>query len=147
MSTFTGTNGNPTDETVVVIKTPTNASPSSVSSSTVAGLVRTTEPWSGTFTTTITELSTYTGTNGKPTDETVVVIKTPTSAGLITTTTEPWSGTFTTTTTEMSTFTGTNGNPTDETVVVIKTPTSAGLITTTTEPWSGTCLLYTSRCV
>ncbi|CAI4521983.1 CPA_1a_G0025610.mRNA.1.CDS.1 [Saccharomyces cerevisiae] len=101
-------------------------------------ITTTTEPWTGTFTSTSTEMTTVTGTNGVPTDETVIVIRTPTSEGLITTTTEPWTGTFTTTSTEMTTITGTNGVPTDETVIVIRTPTSEGLITTTTEPWTGT---------
>ncbi|CAI4241229.1 AMM_1a_G0000960.mRNA.1.CDS.1 [Saccharomyces cerevisiae] len=106
---------------------------------TIAGLITTTtEPWTGTFTSTSTEMTTVTGTNGQPTDETVIVIRTPTSEGLITTTTEPWTGTFTSTSTEMTTVTGTNGQPTDETVIVIRTPTSEGLITTTTEPWTGT---------
>ncbi|CAI4526442.1 CPG_1a_G0025570.mRNA.1.CDS.1 [Saccharomyces cerevisiae] len=98
----------------------------------------TTELWTGTFTSTSTEMTTVTGTNGQPTDETVIVIRTPTSEGLITTTTEPWTGTFTSTSTEVITITGTNGQPTDETVIVIRTPTSEGLITTTTEPWTGT---------
>ncbi|CAI4247113.1 ADI_G0000990.mRNA.1.CDS.1 [Saccharomyces cerevisiae] len=106
---------------------------------TITGLISTTtEPWTGTFTSTSTEMTTVTGTNGQPTDETVIVIRTPTSEGLITTTTEPWTGTFTSTSTEMTTVTGTNGQPTDETVIVIRTPTSEGLITTTTEPWTGT---------
>ncbi|CAI4234073.1 BFH_collapsed_G0000070.mRNA.1.CDS.1 [Saccharomyces cerevisiae] len=106
---------------------------------TIAGLITTTtEPWTGTFTSTSTEMTTVTGTNGQPTDETVIVIRTPTSVGLITTTTEPWTGTFTSTSTEMTTVTGTNGQPTDETVIVIRSPTSEGLITTTTEPWTGT---------
>ncbi|CAH1828128.1 unnamed protein product [Saccharomyces cerevisiae] len=106
---------------------------------TIAGLISTTtEPWTGTFTSTSTEMTTVTGTNGQPTDETVIVIRTPTSEGLISTTTEPWTGTFTSTSTEMTTITGTNGQPTDETVIVIRTPTSEGLVTTTTEPWTGT---------
>ncbi|CAI4436924.1 ABA_G0016830.mRNA.1.CDS.1 [Saccharomyces cerevisiae] len=106
---------------------------------TITGLITTTtEPWTGTLTSTSTEMTTVTGTNGQPTDETVIVIRTPTSEGLITTTTEPWTGTFTSTSTEMTTVTGTNGQPTDETVIVIRTPTSEGLITTTTEPWTGT---------
>ncbi|CAI5229852.1 ASB_HP2_G0000920.mRNA.1.CDS.1 [Saccharomyces cerevisiae] len=106
---------------------------------TITGLISTTtEPWTGTFTSTSTEMTTVTGTNGQPTDETVIVIRTPTSEGLITTTTEPWTGTFTSTSTEVITITGTNGQPTDETVIVIRTPTSEGLITTTTEPWTGT---------
>ncbi|CAI5012958.1 BBT_HP_G0004100.mRNA.1.CDS.1 [Saccharomyces cerevisiae] len=40
----------------------------------------TTEPWTGTFTSTSTEMTTVTGTNGQPTDETVIVIRTPTTA-------------------------------------------------------------------
>ncbi|CAI4914160.1 BTE_HP_G0216840.mRNA.1.CDS.1 [Saccharomyces cerevisiae] len=40
----------------------------------------TTEPWTGTFTSTSTEVTTITGTNGQPTDETVIVVKTPTTA-------------------------------------------------------------------
>nr|AIM19549.1 FLO1 weakly flocculating variant [Saccharomyces cerevisiae] len=104
----------------------------------VSTTTTTTEPWTGTFTSTSTEMTTVTGTNGVPTDETVIVIRTPTSEGLISTTTEPWTGTFTSTSTEMTTVTGTNGQPTDETVIVIRTPTSEGLISTTTEPWTGT---------
>ncbi|CAI5011748.1 ATV_HP_G0151150.mRNA.1.CDS.1 [Saccharomyces cerevisiae] len=93
---------------------------------TITGLITTTtEPWTGTLTSTSTEMTTVTGTNGQPTDETVIVIRTPTSEGLITTTTEPWTGTFTSTSTEMTTVTGTNGLPTDETVIVVKTPTTA----------------------
>nr|CAI6384047.1 BFH_HP1_G0000720.mRNA.1.CDS.1 [Saccharomyces cerevisiae] len=93
---------------------------------TITGLITTTtEPWTGTFTSTSTEVTTITGTNGQPTDETVIVIRTPTSEGLITTTTEPWTGTFTSTSTEVTTITGTNGQPTDETVIVIRTPTTA----------------------
>ncbi|MCG4658937.1 hypothetical protein L0N06_21110, partial [Flavonifractor plautii] len=69
-------------------------------------------------TSTSTELTTVTGTNGLPTDETIIVIKTPTTANTIVTTTEPWTGTFTSTSTEMTTVTGTNGQPTDETVIV-----------------------------
>ncbi|CAI6523811.1 ALI_HP2_G0020720.mRNA.1.CDS.1 [Saccharomyces cerevisiae] len=105
---------------------------------TTSTITTTTEPWTGTFTSTSTELTTITGTNGQPTDETVIVIRTPTSEGLISTTTEPWTGTFTSASTEMTTVTGTNGQPTDETVIVIRTPTSEGLVTTTTEPWTGT---------
>ncbi|CAI6485401.1 BFH_HP2_G0016120.mRNA.1.CDS.1 [Saccharomyces cerevisiae] len=93
---------------------------------TITGLITTTtEPWTGTFTSTSTEMTTVTGTNGQPTDETVIVIRTPTSEGLISTTTEPWTGTFTSTSTEVTTITGTNGQPTDETVIVIRTPTTA----------------------
>ncbi|CAI5162468.1 ATV_HP_G0059220.mRNA.1.CDS.1 [Saccharomyces cerevisiae] len=93
---------------------------------TITGLITTTtEPWTGTFTSTSTEMTTVTGTNGQPTDETVIVIRTPTSEGLISTTTEPWTGTFTSTSTEMTTVTGTNGVPTDETIIVVKTPTTA----------------------
>ncbi|CAI4242407.1 BFH_collapsed_G0000760.mRNA.1.CDS.1 [Saccharomyces cerevisiae] len=93
---------------------------------TITGLITTTtEPWTGTFTSASTEVTTITGTNGQPTDETVIVIRTPTSEGLITTTTEPWTGTFTSTSTEVTTITGTNGQPTDETVIVIRTPTTA----------------------
>nr|CAI6382813.1 ASN_HP1_G0000730.mRNA.1.CDS.1 [Saccharomyces cerevisiae] len=93
---------------------------------TITGLITTTtEPWTGTFTSTSTEVTTITGTNGQPTDETVIVIRTPTSEGLISTTTEPWTGTFTSTSTEVTTITGTNGQPTDETVIVIRTPTTA----------------------
>ncbi|CAI4437333.1 AFI_G0016420.mRNA.1.CDS.1 [Saccharomyces cerevisiae] len=93
---------------------------------TITGLITTTtEPWTGTLTSTSTEMTTVTGTNGQPTDETVIVIRTPTSEGLITTTTEPWTGTFTSTSTEVTTITGTNGQPTDETVIVIRTPTTA----------------------
>ncbi|CAI6380560.1 ASN_HP2_G0000720.mRNA.1.CDS.1 [Saccharomyces cerevisiae] len=93
---------------------------------TITGLLTTTtEPWTGTFTSTSTEMTTVTGTNGQLTDETVIVIRTPTSEGLITTTTEPWTGTFTSTSTEVTTITGTNGQPTDETVIVIRTPTTA----------------------
>ncbi|EGA59854.1 Flo5p, partial [Saccharomyces cerevisiae FostersB] len=92
---------------------------------TVSTTITTTEPWTGTFTSTSTEMTTITGTNGVPTDETVIVIRTPTSEGLITTTTEPWTGTFTSTSTEVTTITGTNGQPTDETVIVIRTPTTA----------------------
>ncbi|AJU19552.1 hypothetical protein H831_YJM1527H00277 [Saccharomyces cerevisiae YJM1527] len=40
----------------------------------------TTEPWTGTFTSTSTEMTTVTGTNGQPTDETVIVAKAPTTA-------------------------------------------------------------------
>ncbi|CAI4520303.1 BHH_G0025500.mRNA.1.CDS.1 [Saccharomyces cerevisiae] len=105
---------------------------------TTSTITTTTEPWTGTFTSTSTEMTTITDTNGQLTDETVIVIRTPTSEGLITTTTEPWTGTFTSTSTEMTTVTGTNGQPTDEAVIVIRTPTSEGLITTTTEPWTGT---------
>ncbi|CAI4911919.1 CRE_HP_G0010870.mRNA.1.CDS.1 [Saccharomyces cerevisiae] len=92
---------------------------------TVSTTITTTEPWTGTFTSTSTEMTTVTGTNGQPTDETVIVIRTPTSEGLISTTTEPWTGTFTSTSTEVTTITGTNGQPTDETVIVIRTPTTA----------------------
>ncbi|WBF13522.1 hypothetical protein N7582_002882 [Saccharomyces uvarum] len=41
-----------------------------------------TEPWTGTFTSTSTEMTTVTGTNGLPTDETVIVIRTPSITGL-----------------------------------------------------------------
>ncbi|CAI4545600.1 AQG_2a_G0025870.mRNA.1.CDS.1 [Saccharomyces cerevisiae] len=85
----------------------------------------TTEPWTGTFTSTSTEMTTVTGTNGLPTDETIIVIRTPTTASTAITTTEPWTGTFTSTSTEVTTITGTNGLPTDETVIVVKTPTTA----------------------
>ncbi|CAI5188313.1 ANL_HP_G0134580.mRNA.1.CDS.1 [Saccharomyces cerevisiae] len=48
---------------------------------TITGLITTTtEPWTGTFTSTSTEMTTVTGTNGLPTDETVIVVKTPTTA-------------------------------------------------------------------
>ncbi|CAI6525558.1 ASN_HP2_G0016060.mRNA.1.CDS.1 [Saccharomyces cerevisiae] len=48
---------------------------------TITGLITTTtEPWTGTFTLTSTEMTTVTGTNGQPTDETVIVIRTPTTA-------------------------------------------------------------------
>ncbi|CAI4451172.1 ASN_collapsed_G0016810.mRNA.1.CDS.1 [Saccharomyces cerevisiae] len=48
---------------------------------TITGLITTTtEPWTGTFTSTSTEMTTVTGTNGQPTDETVIVIRTPTTA-------------------------------------------------------------------
>ncbi|CAI6383352.1 AEL_HP2_G0000500.mRNA.1.CDS.1 [Saccharomyces cerevisiae] len=48
---------------------------------TITGLISTTtEPWTGTFTSTSTEVTTITGTNGQPTDETVIVIRTPTTA-------------------------------------------------------------------
>nr|AAY57870.1 FLO1/YAR062W fusion protein [Saccharomyces cerevisiae] len=40
----------------------------------------TTELWTGTFTSTSTEMTTVTGTNGQPTDETVIVAKAPTTA-------------------------------------------------------------------
>ncbi|CAI4241486.1 BDN_1c_G0000790.mRNA.1.CDS.1 [Saccharomyces cerevisiae] len=92
---------------------------------TVSTTITTTEPWTGTFTSTSTEMTTITGTNGVPTDETIIVVKTPTTASTIITTTEAWTGTFTSTSTEMTTVTGTNGLPTDETVIVVKTPTSA----------------------
>ncbi|CAI4237827.1 ADQ_G0000060.mRNA.1.CDS.1 [Saccharomyces cerevisiae] len=105
---------------------------------TASTTITTTEPWTGTFTSTSTEMTTITGTNGVPTDETVIVVKTPTTANTIVTTTEPWTGTFTSTSTEMTTVTGTNGLPTDETVIVVKTPTTANTIITTTEPWTGT---------
>ncbi|CAI4234037.1 BDN_1c_G0000070.mRNA.1.CDS.1 [Saccharomyces cerevisiae] len=105
---------------------------------TVSTTITTTEPWTGTFTSTSTEMTTITGTNGLPTDETVIVVKTPTTASTIITTTEPWTGTFTSTSTEMTTVTGTNGLPTDETVIVVKTPTTASTIITMTEAWTGT---------
>ncbi|CAI4962492.1 CPS_HP_G0047180.mRNA.1.CDS.1 [Saccharomyces cerevisiae] len=108
------------------------------SSYTASTTITTTEPWTGTSTSTSTELTTVTGTNGLPTDETVIVVKTPTTASTIITTTEPWTGTFTSTSTEMTTVTGTNGLPTDETIIVVKTPTTASTIITTTEPWTGT---------
>ncbi|CAI7130475.1 CGH_1_collapsed_G0000820.mRNA.1.CDS.1 [Saccharomyces cerevisiae] len=92
---------------------------------TTSTITTTTEPWTGTFTFTSTEMTTITGTNGVPTDETIIVVKTPTTASTIITTTEPWTGTFTSTSTEMTTVTGTNGLPTDETVIVVKTPTTA----------------------
>ncbi|CAI5018202.1 CFC_HP_G0016550.mRNA.1.CDS.1 [Saccharomyces cerevisiae] len=92
---------------------------------TVSTTITTTEPWTGTFTSTSTEMTTITGTNGVPTDETIIVVRTPTTASTIITTTEPWTGTFTSTSTEMTTVTGTNGLPTDETVIVVKTPTTA----------------------
>ncbi|ONH71963.1 Flocculation protein FLO1, partial [Saccharomyces cerevisiae] len=108
---------------------------------TIAGLITTTtEPWTGTFTSTSTEMTTVTGTNGQPTDETVIVIRTPTSEGLISTTIEAWTGLISTTHwstvyqltkpqtvrwTMKPTVTGTNGLPTDETVIVVKTPTTA----------------------
>ncbi|CAI4245330.1 CAS_1a_G0000810.mRNA.1.CDS.1 [Saccharomyces cerevisiae] len=92
---------------------------------TVSTTITTTEPWTGTFTSTSTEMTTITGTNGVPTDETIIVVKTPTTASTAITTTEPWTGTFTSTSTEMTTVTGTNGLPTDETVIVVKTPTTA----------------------
>ncbi|GMC46170.1 unnamed protein product [Saccharomyces cerevisiae] len=92
---------------------------------TVSTTITTTEPWTGTFTSTSTEMTTITGTNGVPTDETIIVVKTPATASTIITTTEPWTGTFTSTSTEMTTVTGTNGLPTDETVIVVKTPTTA----------------------
>ncbi|CAI4958258.1 BTE_HP_G0025380.mRNA.1.CDS.1 [Saccharomyces cerevisiae] len=92
---------------------------------TASTTITTTEPWTGTFTSTSTEMTTITGTNGVPTDETIIVVKTPTTANTIITTTEPWTGTFTSTSTEMTTVTGTNGLPTDETVIVVKTPTTA----------------------
>ncbi|CAI5022652.1 BTE_HP_G0002310.mRNA.1.CDS.1 [Saccharomyces cerevisiae] len=92
---------------------------------TASTTITTTEPWTGTFTSTSTEMTTITGTNGVPTDETIIVVKTPTTANTIITTTEPWTGTFTSTSTEMTTVTGTNGQPTDETVIVVKTPTTA----------------------
>ncbi|CAI4240518.1 AIC_G0000770.mRNA.1.CDS.1 [Saccharomyces cerevisiae] len=92
---------------------------------TISTTITTTEPWTGTFTSTSTEMTTITGTNGVPTDETIIVVKTPTTASTIITTTEPWTGTFTSTSTEMTTVTGTNGLPTDETVIVVKTPTTA----------------------
>ena len=38
-----------------------------------------TEPWTGTFATTSTGMTTVTGTNGLPTDEIVIFIRTPTS--------------------------------------------------------------------
>ncbi|CAI7109113.1 BEM_collapsed_G0017320.mRNA.1.CDS.1 [Saccharomyces cerevisiae] len=48
---------------------------------TITGLITTTtEPWTGTLTSTSTEMTTVTGTNGLPTDETVIVVKTPTTA-------------------------------------------------------------------
>ncbi|CAI5204043.1 BEM_HP_G0103380.mRNA.1.CDS.1 [Saccharomyces cerevisiae] len=92
---------------------------------TVSTTITTTEPWTGTFTSTSTEMTTITGTNGVPTDETIIVVRTPTTANTIITTTEPWTGTFTSTSTEMTNVTGTNGLPTDETVIVVKTPTTA----------------------
>ncbi|CAI4233767.1 CIH_collapsed_G0000100.mRNA.1.CDS.1 [Saccharomyces cerevisiae] len=153
MTTITGTNGVPTDETIIVVKTPTTASTiitttepwTGTSTSTSTGndhshrtIITTTEPWTGTSTSTSTELTTVTGTNGLPTDETIIVVKTPTTASTIITTTEPWTGTFTSTSTEMTTVTGTNGLPTDETIIVVKTPTTANTIITTTEPWTGT---------
>ncbi|CAI6443739.1 CBM_HP2_G0000020.mRNA.1.CDS.1 [Saccharomyces cerevisiae] len=92
---------------------------------TASTTITTTEPWTGTSTSTSTELTTVTGTNGLPTDETIIVVRTPTTANTIITTTEPWTGTFTSTSTEMTTVTGTNGQPTDETVIVVKTPTTA----------------------
>ncbi|CAI4247971.1 CBM_collapsed_G0000900.mRNA.1.CDS.1 [Saccharomyces cerevisiae] len=89
------------------------------------------------FTSTSTD-HTVTGTNGQPTDEKpYVVIRTPTSEGLVTTTTEPWTGTFTSTT-----VSGTNGQPTDETVIVIELQLGEGLVTTTSEPWTGHFHLY-----
>ncbi|CAI4246306.1 CDG_1a_G0000840.mRNA.1.CDS.1 [Saccharomyces cerevisiae] len=51
--------------------------PSKHTTSTIA---TTTEPWTGTFTSTSTEMTTVTGTNGQPTDETVIVAKTSTTA-------------------------------------------------------------------
>ncbi|GMC27939.1 unnamed protein product [Saccharomyces cerevisiae] len=105
---------------------------------TVSTTITTTEPWTGTFTSTSTEMTTITGTNGVPTDETIIVVKTPTTASTAITTTEPWTRTFTSTPTEMTTVTGTNGLPTDETIIVIRTPTTANTIITTTEPWTGT---------
>ncbi|CAI4240857.1 BGP_1a_G0000770.mRNA.1.CDS.1 [Saccharomyces cerevisiae] len=105
---------------------------------TVSTTITTTEPWTGTFTSTSTEMTTITGTNGVPTDETIIVVKTPTTASTIITTTEAWTGTFTSTSTEMTTVTGTNGLPTDETIIVIRTPTTASTAITTTEPWTGT---------
>ncbi|CAI4943895.1 BAD_HP_G0025120.mRNA.1.CDS.1 [Saccharomyces cerevisiae] len=47
---------------------------------TASTTITTTEPWTGTSTSTSTELTTVTGTNGLPTDETVIVVKTPTTA-------------------------------------------------------------------
>ncbi|CAI5211290.1 ANM_HP_G0273130.mRNA.1.CDS.1 [Saccharomyces cerevisiae] len=47
---------------------------------TVSTTITTTEPWTGTSTSTSTELTTVTGTNGVPTDETIIVVKTPTTA-------------------------------------------------------------------
>ncbi|AJU25613.1 Flo5p, partial [Saccharomyces cerevisiae YJM1615] len=105
---------------------------------TVSTTITTTEPWTGTSTSTSTEMTTVTGTNGLPTDETIIVIRTPTTASTAITTTEPWNSTFTSTSTEMTTVTGTNGLPTDETIIVIRTPTTASTIITTTEPWTGT---------
>ncbi|CAI7035381.1 AVN_collapsed_G0000810.mRNA.1.CDS.1 [Saccharomyces cerevisiae] len=70
---------------------------------TVSTTITTTEPWTGTFTSTSTEMTTVTGTNGLPTDETIIVIRTPTTASTAITTTEPWTGTFTSTSTEMTT--------------------------------------------
>ncbi|EGA59927.1 YHR213W-like protein, partial [Saccharomyces cerevisiae FostersO] len=61
----------------------------------------TTELWTGTFTSTSTEMTTITGTNGVPTDETIIVVRTPTTASTAITTTEAWTGTFTSTSTEM----------------------------------------------
>ncbi|CAI4240136.1 BAF_collapsed_G0000820.mRNA.1.CDS.1 [Saccharomyces cerevisiae] len=105
---------------------------------TASTTITTTEPWTGTSTSTSTELTTVTGTNGLPTDETIIVVRTPTTASTIITTTEPWTGISTSTSTELTTVTGTNGQPTDETVIVVKTPTTANTIITTTEPWTGT---------
>ncbi|CAI5188484.1 ANL_HP_G0134670.mRNA.1.CDS.1 [Saccharomyces cerevisiae] len=62
---------------------------------TVSTTITTTEPWTGTFTSTSTEMTTVTGTNGLPTDETIFVIRTPTTASTAITTTEPWTGTHT----------------------------------------------------
>ncbi|CAI5053885.1 ATV_HP_G0024030.mRNA.1.CDS.1 [Saccharomyces cerevisiae] len=106
---------------------------------TVSTTITTTEPWTGTFTSTSTEMTTITGTNGVPTDETIIVVKTPTTASTIITTTEPWTGTFTSTSTEMTTVTGTNGLPTDETVIVAKAPTTA-----TSSSFNGTSVISSS---
>ncbi|GMC23008.1 unnamed protein product [Saccharomyces cerevisiae] len=72
---------------------------------TASTTITTTEPWTGTFTSTSTEMTTITGTNGVPTDETIIVVKTPTTASTIITTTEPWTGTSTSTSTELTTVT------------------------------------------
>ncbi|SGZ39604.1 uncharacterized protein HGUI_01804 [Hanseniaspora guilliermondii] len=107
-SVSTGTDGNPTTKTVIVVETP---------ESTI------TTPWTGTFTTTTTSYSVSTGTDGNPTTETVIVVETP---SLSLRTTIPWTGHFTTSYTTKTVFVGVGNSSYTVPVIVVETPTNVG---------------------
>ncbi|SCU92272.1 LANO_0E00210g1_1 [Lachancea nothofagi CBS 11611] len=126
LTTFTGSDGIPTTETVYYVETPV----ANTNSTTTTG-------WTGSFTSTYsTALTTFTGSDGIPTTETVYYVETPV-ANVNSTTTTGWTGSFTSTySTALSTFTGSDSIPTTDTIYYVETPT-ANANSTVYTPWTG----------